>query len=147
MRLEKLSGESLSLDEITALLDHRAIWREFNDTCVRCDRGEPVSVRCLALVPAGSLLYKNWHRPGAIVNATLKEFEHSPAMTKDSFYIMHVEDHNTATEGVAKVVMDGVDHGRVVHYARGRPINRLSSRLKIVGGRYGLQLPSATRVK
>ena len=47
LRLEKLSGESLSLDEITALLDHKAIWREFNDTCVRCDRGEPVSVRCL----------------------------------------------------------------------------------------------------
>ena len=39
-------------------------------------------------------------------------------MTKDSLYIMHVEDHNTATEGVAKVVMDGVDHGRVVHYAQ-----------------------------
>ena len=38
-------------------------------------------------------------------------------MTKDSLYIMHVEDHKTATEGVAKVVMDGIDHGRVVHYA------------------------------
>jgi hypothetical protein len=169
VRLEKLSAEQLSLDETTALLDHKPLWKDFNNTWVRCDRGESVPVRSLdqaAVVLAGSLLYKNWQRPGAIVNATLEEFENATCMTDKSLYIMHVEEHKTAMEGVAKVVMDTVDHERVFHYVAtvrkaqigegstdpktlfvlcgGRGIKSLSSRLKVVDG---LQLPNATRVR
>ena len=40
------------------------------------DRGEEVPVKSLdqaAVVVAASLLYKNWQRPGEVVNATLDE--------------------------------------------------------------------------
>ena len=80
---------------------------------------------------------------------------------------MSVENHKTAVEGVAKVVLDGVDHGRVIQYLEtvrrrqvgdkevenlfvlsgGRPIVNLSSKIKAIGSRYGLSLPSATRVR
>ena len=164
VRLEKVSAEQLSLDETTALLDHKPLWKDF--------RGKSVPVRSLdqaAVVLAGSLLYKNWQCPGAIVNATLEEFENATCMTDKSLYIMHVEEHKTAMEGVAKVVMDTVDHERVFHYVAtvrkaqigegstdpktlfvlcgGRGIKSLSSRLKVVGSTYGLQLPNATRVR
>ena len=80
---------------------------------------------------------------------------------------MSVENHKTAVEGVANVVLDGVDHGRVIQYLEtvrrrqvgdkevenlfvlsgGRPIVNLSSKIKAIGSRYGLSLPSATRVR
>ena len=86
---------------------------------------------------------------------------------------MSVEHHKTALEGVAKVVMEAVDHGRVVHYVDnsedyvdtirnvqvcktdtnnlfvltgGCLLGNLSSKIKSIGNRYGLCLPSATRV-
>ena len=90
VRLQKLSNENLSLEEITALIENRF---HFNETCVRVDR-EEVPVKSLdqaADVVAASLLYKNWQRPGAVVNATLS-----------------VEQQQTALDGVAKVVMEAV---------------------------------------
>ena len=127
------------------------------------DRGEEVLVKSLdqaAVVVAASLLYKNWQRPGAVVNATLDE---SKVTKNGSLYIMSVEHHKTALEGVAKVVMEAVDHGRVVLYVDtirnvqvgktdtnnlfvlngGRPLGNLSSKIKSIGNR----LPSATRVR
>jgi hypothetical protein len=119
------------------------------------------------IVLAGSLLYKNWQWPGAVNNATLREFQDCKAVNGGSLYIMAVENHKTAVEGVAKVVMDPVDHGRVIHYIEtvrrvqvgesgscklfvlsgGRSVENLSSKLKTIGVRYGLCLPSATRVR
>ena len=170
VRLQKLSCESLSLDEITALLDSQKLWAHFNATCLEAERDQPVAASCLdqaAVVLAASLLYKNWQRPGALVNATVKEFEDCKVMEKGGIYIMSVENHKTAVEGVAKVVLDGVDHGRVIQYLEtvrrrqvgdkevenlfvlsgGRPIVNLSSKIKAIGLRYGLSLPSATRVR
>ena len=88
-------------------------------------------------------------------------------MKGGTLYIMSVEHHKTATQGVAKVVLDAVDHGRVLHYIHtirmvqvgktdskklfvltsGRQLGNLSSKLKSIGGKYGLSLPSATRVR
>ena len=127
------------------------------------DRGVDVTVKSVdqaAVVVAASLLYKNWQRPGAVVNATLDD---SKVTKNGSLYIMSVEHHKTALEGVAKVVMDAVDHGRVVLYVDtirnvqvdktdtnnlfiltgGRPLGNLSSKIKSIGNR----LPSVTRVR
>ena len=49
-------------------------------------------------------------------NATVKEFEESRVMRGRCLYAMHVENHMTAVEGVAKVMMDSVDHGKVLQY-------------------------------
>ena len=60
--LQKLSCESLSLDEITALLDSQKLWAHFNATCLEAERDQPVAASCLdqaAVVLAASLLYKN----------------------------------------------------------------------------------------
>ena len=66
---------------------------------------------------------------------------------------MSVEHHKTALEGVAKVVMEAVDHGQVVHYVDtirkvqvskrdsnnlfvltgGHPLGNLSSKIKSIG--------------
>jgi hypothetical protein len=62
VRLQKLSEESLSLDEVSQLLDCRQLWIEFNDTCLGARRREAVAASRLdeaAVVLAGSLLYKN----------------------------------------------------------------------------------------
>ena len=170
VRLQNLSAQELFLNEVTALLENKPIWADFNDTCIAADRGETVSVKILdqaAVVVATSLLYKNWQRPGAVTNATLKEFEESMVLRKGELYSMHVEHHKTAVEGVAKVIMDSVDHGRVLHYVHtvrqvqlggsesdllfvrsgGMPLGNLSLKAKSVGARYGLALPSATRVR
>ena len=105
--------------------------------------------------------------PGAVANATLKEFKESMVLRKGELYSMHIEHHKTAVEGVTKVIMDSVDHGRVLHYVHtvrqvqlggsesdllfllsgGRHLGNLSSKAKSVGARYGLALPSATRVR
>ena len=170
VRLQNLSAQDLSLKEVTALLENKPIWEHFNSTCMAAERGETVSAKSLdqaAVVVAASLLYKNWQRPGAVKNATVKEFEESRVMRGGCLYAMHVENHKTAVEGVAKVMMDSVDHGRVLQYmdtvrgvqlgknecdllfvlCGGKCLGNLSSKLKCVGARYGLNLPSATRVR
>ena len=115
---------------------------------------------------AGSLLYKNWQRPEAITNATMVEFQRSKVVRVSEREVMKVHNHKTATEDPARVVMDKVDHARITLYidtvrnlqntsdsplvfvlSGGRPVNKLSSRLKAVGRRYGLDLPNASRVR
>ena len=160
-------GKNFSLEEVSALLDNKPIWSHFNETCIRVDRREQVHVKALdqaAVVLAASILYKNWQRLGEVANATVDEFEDSKVMKGGTLYIMSVEHHKTATEGL---VLDAVDHGRVLHYidtirmvqvgktdskklfvlTGGRPLGNLSSKLKLIGGKYRLSLPSATRVR
>ena len=47
VRLQKLSDETLSLVEISALIENKPLWFHFNETCVRVDRGEEVPVKSL----------------------------------------------------------------------------------------------------
>ena len=171
-RLQKLSSESLSLDEVSALLDSQAIWTQFNQTCIDAERGETIAACRLdqaTIALAGSLLFKNWQRPGAVVNATLAEFEEAKVVRegREVLYIMSVENHKTALEGVAKVILQPVDQARVVQYidtvrqvqdvksvtqnlfilTGGRAIRNMSTKLKKLGKRFGLSLPSACRVR
>ena len=121
-RLEKLSSEPMSLGETTALINSKSIWVHFNQTCVEAERGEGVSGTRLdqaTIALAASILYKNWQRPGAVVNATLEEFEESKVVMRPgqkTLYIMNVENHKTAMEGVAKVMLQPLDHARVTQY-------------------------------
>ena len=114
VRLEKLSAEQLSLDETTALLDHKPLWKDFNMQQRRVSASAKSRPSCCGVGRFPPL--QELAVPCAIVNATLEEFENATCMTDKSLYIMHVEEHKTAMEGVAKVVMDTVDHERVFHY-------------------------------
>ena len=80
-------------------------------------RDYTVSIRkCISL--AGSLLYKNWQRPGAIVNATMDEFDHAKVVrdSSDAVFVMKVVNHKTAAEGSANVVMEKSDRARISLY-------------------------------
>ena len=85
----------------------------------------------------------------------------------EPLYVMSVEHHKTSLEGFAKVVIDPVDHGRIIQYIEAiRPLQdfskespyvfiltgchqiaSLSSKSKKVGAKYGLSLPSVSRVR
>ena len=105
-RLQELSSETLSLEEAASLLECHKLWTDFNETCVAAERKEAVSTRALdrsTICLAGSLLLKNWQRPGAVANATLKEFEDSKLIS-EILYVLSVENHTTSMEGYSKVV-------------------------------------------
>ena len=171
-RLQQLSSELLSLDEVSALLKCDRVWADFHSTCSEVKSRVPVPSASLdqaTTVLAGSLLYKNWQRPGAIVNATRDEFSTAKVCRegKETFFVMGVVNHKTAMEGVAKVTLDPIDQARVCLYQEtvrdvqdvtgdspllflltgSRAVSNLSSRVKRVGERYGLVLPSASRVR
>ena len=85
-RLQELSAQDLSLDEVSALLDADLLWIHFDETCRAAERQETIATsqldQCTILL-AGSLLFKNWQRPGAVCNATRKEFEDSKLLVQD----------------------------------------------------------------
>ena len=172
-RLQKLSSESLSLDETSALLDCQAIWAHFNQTCLEAQRDEAVAGIRLdhcTVALAGSVLYKNWQRPGAVANASVKEFEEAKVIRQggELMHLMYVEHHKTSLEGAAKVILEPVDHSRIVLYLStvrplqessmtanhhlflltgGRVLTNLSTRIKKLGEKYKLSLPCASRVR
>ena len=89
--------------------------------CITAERREPLATSRLdqcAVALAGSVLYKNWQRPGAVCNATLRQIAEAKVMAREglSLYVMSIELHNTSMEGYAKVVLEGLDHSRITHY-------------------------------
>lgn len=155
-RLEELSCQDLSLDEVNALLDNAQMWKTFDTTCMRANLGETISTRLLnecSVILASSILYKNWQRPGAVCNATVEEFKSCKLVVRGSdapVYVMAVRDHKTAQEGYAKLVLQTTDHARIIQYnattrklldagssspllfllCGGGPLSNLSSRIK-----------------
>ena len=173
-RLSDLSSENLSLVEESSLLDCSLLRAHFNEACKSAEENSPslttVKMDQASISIARNLLYKNWQRPGAIANATLQEFEQCKVMQvgnrREPLFVMKVHKHKTATEDPARVVMDKIDQARTALYIEtvhnlqntsdspllfvlsgGRPISKLSSRLKSVGRRYNLDLPNASRVR
>ena len=171
-RLQQLSSEDLSLSEVSLLLEYKRIWRQFDEACTQALRKQPLPTALLdqcSVGLAGSLLYKNWQRPGAVANATLEEFRGCKVVVEDGrlSYVMSVVNHKTSLDGVAKVVLEGVDHARIIQYKStirilqdtgkssplllvlcgGHPLTNLSSRVKALGKKFGLLLPSASRVR
>lgn len=118
---------------------------------------------------AASILYKNWQRPGALCNVTVEEFKQCKLVTRaeECVYVLAVREHKTAQEGYARLVQQPTDHSRILQYkatvrrlldlkgslpqlfllSGGRPLSNLSSRVKKLGLKYGLCLPTATRVR
>ena len=121
VRLQKLSSECLSLEEVSTLLECQLLWMHFNQTCIDSERQAAISGSRLdqaTIALAASLLFKNWQRPGAVTNATVNEFEAAKVIVKggEPLYVMSVEHHKTSLEGFAKVVIDPVDHGMIIQY-------------------------------
>lgn len=171
-RLQDLSCEQLSLEEVAALIDCKLLWSNINEINMDAERGKPITTSQLnmcSIAIAGSILYKNWQRPGAVCNASLSEYQNAKTIVQDvkTRYVMSVQQHKTSQEGYAKLVLEPLDHARICQYVHqirplqdpegistnlfivsgGRPLSKLSSRLKALGGKYTLNLPSASRVR
>ena len=170
-RLEDLSCQDLSLDEVNSVVEDRELWQKFDRTCSRVERGECISTTLLndvTILLATCILFKNWQRPGAVANVTLDEFEQAKLLTKGSppVYLLSVREHKTAVEGYAKLILSTTDYARIVQYKStvrpvqdvqcspllfilcgAQPLSRLSTRIKRFGERHGRVLPSATRVR
>ena len=66
-RLQELFSESLSLGEVTVLLDCRVLWARFNNICIAAERNDSIVTNSLdrcAVALAGRLLFK--HSPGTV---------------------------------------------------------------------------------
>ena len=92
-RLEDLSCQDLSLDEVNSVVEDPSI-----STTLLND---------VTILQATSILFKNWQRPGAVANVTLDAFERAKLLMKGSppRYLLSVREHKTAVEGYAKSVL------------------------------------------
>ena len=138
----------------------------FDETCKAAECNTPALTTAkldqASVVLAGSLLYKNWQRPGAIVNATLTEFENANVVRTgdETVFVMKVVDHKTGSKGTANVVVEKTAHARIALYidtvrkvqntgnssllfllTGGRRVGNLSSCLKALGRLYGSNSP------
>ena len=118
---------------------------------------------------ARSVVFNNWQRPDAVCNATITEYESAKIMSKEgkSVVVINVERHKTSSEEFAKLVLEPLDHARLGQYIHlvqplqdpqgvsknlfvpsgACPITKLSTKLKNLGTKYGLNLPNASHVR
>ena len=172
-RIEEASNDSLSLDEVNQLVECSQMWEEFDNISRQCRRGgdgiSDYELDLCSIVVATNILYKSWQRPGAICNVTLDEFKAAKMVVKDGkvVFIISVAEHKTGREGHAKLLLNTDDYNRLQQYVKSvrplqdpnlsskymivlsghRQLDRMSARIKRLGSRYSLSLPTATRVR
>ena len=92
-KLEELSSSKFTLDDVERALRTPAIWDDFSQTTrnVEC-RHEVTSseLNRATIVLAALLTFLSWQRPGAVANATLREFEHIQQHRVESGEMMSV---------------------------------------------------------
>ena len=161
---EKISLESLSLAELTSIIDYHLLWVHFDETCELAEHSKNGSgIHCISREPLIQKLATPWSDCKLNHGGVSASKSRASLPWKEVFFAMKVHYHKTATEDPARVVMDKGDHARISLYmgtvwkskdtcespllfvlSGGRPLNKLSSRLKAVGNWYGLNLPSAS---
>ena len=168
IRLETLSDEKLSLDEITAMIESENIWDTFVSTLSH-DQPTAAMLREATVVIAALILYKSWQRPGAVQNCTLDEYNKKETVQIDDnlVTVIRVMQHKTGQSGSAKLLLSQGDLSRLKSYVEvlrphcdpndqcqnllvlpyGKKIGKLNNLLKSLGDKYGIKLPSATRVR
>ena len=170
IRLEELSDVALDFEQVNRLIESRELLQLFNDTVKEVSPPARDTLDCMVWIAARSM-YKNSQRPGAIVNMTLKEVtdairnEHHEG--DDHYLVIRVSEHKTATSGTAKVVFKNDDielFRRYLKYIRpkilgkntshlvfpmpsGRAMANFNQMVQNMAGRYGLDPPSATKVR
>ena len=123
-------------------------------------RKEAVSSSEIRTVVAGCLLLTNHQRPGAVVNATLSEYEAAKTTTVGrreykTFMVMH---HKTGTTGRAKLTLSKHISQFLDNYIsllrpesvllfpnqEGKVLDHLLRHVVKLGERYGVNVPTAT---
>ena len=110
--MEEFSSKPMSLNEVTAVVESKAMWERYANVTKRMRRGEEVTKEdakiCLMAV-ASLLLFSGWQRPGAVENCTMEEFGIRRLVEDDSgrkTIVIRVVRHKTALSGPAKLVVD-----------------------------------------
>ena len=104
-RLEALSEESLSLQQVNKVIDNPCIWKDFRKTVRKVEDGGHISKEeknlCVTVVLV-MLLFKNWQRPGTVANLTTKEYRQAkPDMEGNrEVLVIPIHDHKTQGKGL-----------------------------------------------
>ena len=99
-RLEALSEESLSLQQVNEVVDDHRMWKDFWKTVRKVEDGGHISKEeknlCVTVVLV-MLLFKNWQRPGAVVNLKVKEYRQAKPVVEGGkeVLVIPVHDHKT----------------------------------------------------
>jgi len=171
-RLEAISEEALSLEEVNTVVENRKLWKGFDSIVRRIEGGDTITrdeqTLCLGIVLV-MLLFKNWQRPGAVINMTTREYRQARPITEEGkeVLVIAVLEHKTEVQGPANVTCAGEDikmlrsyHNLIRPFCD--PDNQCHYFLTVPGGgqvkkpnyyiqklqkEYGVQVPTATRVR
>ena len=120
--MEEFSSKPMSLNEVTAVVESKAMWERYANVTQRMRRGEEVTKEdakiCLMAV-ASLLLFSGWQRPGAVENCTMEEFGIRRLVEDDSgrkTIVIRVVRHKTALSGPAKLVVDFCHFEKLLMY-------------------------------
>lgn len=76
--MEEFSSKPMSLNEVTAVVESKAMWERYANVTQRMKRGEQVSkedAKICVMAVASLLLFSGWQQPGAVENCTMEELE------------------------------------------------------------------------
>ena len=168
-QLEESSQHAkVDLSKVNDLINCKDLWDDFDRAVESAKKRRRPADGTLAnstVALATLLAYKNMHRSGVAINATLQEYRN--AREADGCKVLNVHKHKTSRQGPAKLVVEELDIPRLEGYVRTlRPLldpteslpelfvvpgparlSNLSWRLKRLGDEYGLTLPTTTRIR
>ena len=155
------------IDTLTAITCHRKLWKDFNSNITKARQQSLLKDEhqlCTAAI-AAMLLFNDAQRPGAVMGATVEEFD--KVRITQGVYVMYVKEHKTSTSGPARLTMTKEDYERVTNYVntvrrqldpRGvtpqlllvdmeEQIHKVNPLLKYLEGRYKTAVPTATTLR
>ena len=161
-----------TIQEATALLSCNKLWVDVEDFLVMARIGglENAQFRLLTAALLALLLQRSWQRLGAVVLATLAEFQSCTEVETEggeTVYVMRVLRHKTARQGPANITMTKADWRllrRYIKYARPmmdpagqidnllvsegpKPIQQVNRELQLLAATYEVAVPSATTLR
>ena len=135
------------------------------ETIKRKEKVNSTNTHKIVLWLAGSLMYMNAQRPGAVFNATVREYRAAVSHTDgwESYKTFYVSKHKTRTTGRAKLsapsvlykaidlyvncvrpTLEGSDSVLLFPNRDGQPLDHLSRHVKSLSTKLGFTLPSTT---
>ena len=114
-QLDALSTSSLTLADVTKVVDNVKMWGRFDRAVKKARAGEDVEDLKFAMgACAIAFLYKNWQRQGVVMNM----LEYQEGLIINKCLIVSVNEHKTGSLGPAKVTIDNQLMHRINAYQR-----------------------------
>ena len=107
--IENLCGEVT----LMKLLNYLSAPNSGGTTCTRAKRGETLSTAMLnqySICFTASVLYKNWQRPCAMVNANVQEFESCKLASRNEKASVYI----TSAKQLMNAILEGINYAQIV---------------------------------